>query len=134
MNNESTTIQEYKDLRGNPFSLKGKITGQTPNNFTISKIDITTLRDTTWVKKKPLFFFLLTTLFLTVYLSQFSLAIYIFLFSFACFHSRSSPKLHCPQSHTLGLFFTFLLLLHQRYVWDPFISLKLKTFCWKYYR
>ena len=47
MNNESTTIQEYKDLRGNPFSLKGKITGQTPNNFTISKIDITTLRDTT---------------------------------------------------------------------------------------
>ena len=47
MNNESTTTQEYKDLRGNPFSLKGKIMGQTPNNFTISKIEITTLRDTT---------------------------------------------------------------------------------------
>ena len=31
----STNTQEHKDLRGNPFSLKGKISGQTPNNFAI---------------------------------------------------------------------------------------------------
>ena len=31
----STITQEHKDLRGNPFFLKGKITGQILNNFTI---------------------------------------------------------------------------------------------------
>ena len=31
----STNTQEHKDLRGNPFSLKGKILGQISNNFTI---------------------------------------------------------------------------------------------------
>ena len=32
---EAQPHKKHKDLRGNPFSLKGKITGQTPNNFTI---------------------------------------------------------------------------------------------------
>ena len=68
-------------------------------------------------KKKTLFFFSLT-----VCLSQFSLAFYIFRFSFACSHSHSSSRLYCPQSHSLGLhsFFPFftkwlnslLLFLH----------------------
>ena len=56
-------------------------------------------------KEKTFFFFSLTALFLTMYLSQFSLALYIFLFSFACSHARSSPRLHCPQSHSLGILF-----------------------------
>ena len=42
MNNESTTTQEHKDLRGNPFFLKGKTMGQTPNNFTILNRDYNT--------------------------------------------------------------------------------------------
>ena len=32
---EAQPHKKHKDLRGNPFSLKGKTTGQTPNNFTI---------------------------------------------------------------------------------------------------
>ena len=44
-------------------------------------------------KKKSLFFFSLTAFFLTAYLSQFSLTLSIFSFSFACSHSRSSSRL-----------------------------------------
>ena len=32
---EAQPHKKHKDLHGNPFSLKGKTTGQTPNNFTI---------------------------------------------------------------------------------------------------
>ena len=52
-------------------------------------------------KEKTLFFFSFIALFLTVYLSQFSLTLSIFLFSFACSQSRSSSRLHCPQSCSL---------------------------------
>ena len=44
MHNGSTTTQEHKDLCGNPFSLKGKTTGQTLNNFTILNRDYNTQR------------------------------------------------------------------------------------------
>ena len=88
-------------------------------------------------RKKALFFFLLIALFLTVYLSQLSLAIYIFLFSFACSHiflfsfacshSCSFSKLHCPQSHSLRLPFT--LLFCTKWPNDiPFISSSFSSF------
>ena len=42
-----------------------------------------------------------------MYLSQFSLALYIFLFSFACFNSRSSSRLH-QSLHALWDFSSLL--------------------------
>ena len=103
--NRSTATQEHKYLRGNPFSLKRKTTGKTLNNFTILNRDYNTWRYNLSKKKKTLSFFSLTALFLNVYLSQFSLSLYIFLFSFACSHAHNSPRLHCPQSHSLGILF-----------------------------
>ena len=41
----------------NPFSLKGKITGQTLNNFTIIKSITIILVYALWLKKKNLFYF-----------------------------------------------------------------------------
>ena len=73
-----------------------------------------TLRDTTWVKKNSLFLF--THCSLPHYI--FSLPLSIFLFSFACSHSRSSARLHfSPQSHLLGLL-SFSLGLHIFTPWD----------------
>ena len=59
------------------------------------------------MQRKTLFFFSfsLATLFLTVYLSQFSLALYIFLLSFAWSHSRNYSRLHQSSLHSFLLFF-----------------------------
>ena len=67
-------------------------------------MEITTLKDTIWAKK-TLFFFSLTALFLTVYLSQFSLTLSIFSFSFACSHSRSSSRLALSSHFGTSLLF-----------------------------
>ena len=67
-------------------------------------MEITTLRNTTWTKK-ILFFFSLTTLFLTVYLSQFSLTLSIFLFSF-CLHSLTQFSKTALNPHTLVLHYS----------------------------
>ena len=84
-----TITQEYKDLRGNPFSLKGKTTGQTPNNFTISNRDYNTYRYNLSKEKLHFSFHsLLSFSFL------FSLTLSIFLFSFACSHLSNSSRLH----------------------------------------
>ena len=72
----------------NHFFLKGKTTGQTPNNFTILNRDYNTQRYNL-SKKKTIFFFSLTALFLTVYFLLLSL-----FFSCACSHSHSSSRLH----------------------------------------
>ena len=125
----STTTQEHKDLYRNSFSSKGKITEQILNNFTILNRDYNIYRYNL-SKEKILFFFSLTALFLTVYLSQFSLTLYIFLFSFTCSHSRSSPRLHCPQSHSLGLLFTLLLQMTKwpfPFIFSPHSSFLLST-------
>ena len=61
----------------NHFSLKGKITRQTLNNFTILNKDYNI-----WIYnlgKEKFFFFSLMALCFTVYLSQFSLVICVFL-------------------------------------------------------
>ena len=85
----------------NLFSLKRKITGQTPNNFTILNRDYNIQRYNLSTKKKnPHFFFSLTVLFFTMYLSQISHALSMFLFSYAYSHLRSSSRLH--QSSHLG--------------------------------
>ena len=65
-------------------------------------IEITTLKDTTWVKKL-IFFFTHCSLLHCV----FSLTLSIFLFSFACSHSRSSSRLHLVLT-TLCDFSSFL--------------------------
>ena len=85
----------------NPFSLKGKIKGQTLNNFTILNRDYNIQ-----LEQRNLFFFLffhfsfsLTALFLIVYLSPFSPTLYVFLFSFIFYYSRSSSRLH-QSSHS----------------------------------
>ena len=61
------------------FSFKVKTTGQTPNNFTILNRSYNIERYNLRKKKKTLFFFSLTALFLTVYLSQFSLIFFLLL-------------------------------------------------------
>ena len=43
----------------NPFSLKGKTTGQTLNNFIIIKLITIIFVYVSWLKKKPLLFSLL---------------------------------------------------------------------------
>ena len=102
--------------------------GQTPNNFTILNRDYNTQRYNLRKKKNTLFFFSLTTLFLTVYLSQFPLALCIFLFSFACSHSRSSPRLHCTKSHSLELLFPLLFFLPTSRMTSLFISSSFPSF------
>ena len=85
----------------NHFFLKGKITGQTPNNFTILNKDYNIFH---------------SLLFSLLFISHNFLLLYVFFFSFACSHSRSFSRLHCP--HTLGFSlhqmaeWHFLLFLH----------------------
>ena len=71
------------------------------------QIEITTLRDTTWVKKTSLFLF--THYSLPHCIFSFPLSIFLFFF-FACAHSCSSTRLHfSPQSHLWDFsLFTFL--------------------------
>ena len=80
----------------NPFSLKRKIKGQTLNNFTILNRDYSVQLEQ---RNLSFFSFSLTALFLIVYLSQFSPTLYIFLFSFIFYYSRSSSRLH-QSSHS----------------------------------
>ena len=92
-----TITQEYKDLRGNPFSLKGKTRGQIPNNFTISNRDYNTYRYNLSKEKLSFSFHsLLSFSFL------FSLTLSIFLFSFACSHSSNSSRLHQSSISLVG--------------------------------
>ena len=76
MHNGSTTTQEHKDLCGNPFSLNGKITGQTPNNFTILNRDYNTQRYNLSKEKTSLFLFTHYSLSHCVSLTIFSCSLY----------------------------------------------------------
>ena len=87
----STTTQKYKKLHGNLFSLKRKIIEQTLNNFTILNKDCNTQKFSL-NKKKTFFFFLFTALFLSVYLSQFSLTVYLSFLFYSLTHLRNSLK------------------------------------------
>ena len=78
--------------------MKGKTTGQTPNNFTILNRDYN--RDTTWVKKNSLFLFTHCSLPHCV----FSLTLFIFLL---CLLSLTQLFKTTPSPHTLGLHFFF---------------------------
>ena len=97
----STTTQEHKDLHGNPFSLKGKTTEQTPNNFTIL-INITTLRNTTWAKKTFFFLFIDKSLPHCISLTIFSSPLY---FSPLLLALTPAVLQNCISPHTLGLHF-----------------------------
>ena len=103
--NGNTTTQKHKDLHANLFSLKEKPQDKL-QIISLYQIEITTLRDTTWVKKISLFLFTYCSLPRCI----FSLPLSIFLFSLACSHSRSSTRLHfSPQSHLWDFsLFTFL--------------------------
>ena len=78
-------------------------------------------------KEKTLFFFSFIALFLTVYLSQFSLTLSIFLFSFACSHSRSSSRLHLVLT-TLWNFTSFFLFCPNGRMASTFISSSFPSF------
>ena len=103
----------------NPFFLEGKITGQIPNNFTILNRDYNT-QIYILSKEKTLFFFSLTALFLTMYLSQFSLTLIYFsplLFALTrtFFKAALSPHFHWDFSYWLFLCTNWpnsLLLFH----------------------
>ena len=69
--------------------------------------------------------FSLTALFLTIYLSQFSLTLSIFLFSFVCSHSCSSSRLH--QSSQFGTSLLFFTSSNVRMA-SPFISSSFPSF------
>ena len=92
--------------------------------ISLYKIEITTLRDTTWVKKKKNSLFLLTHCSLPH--CVFSLTLFIFLFSFACSHSRSSSRLHLVLT-TLWDFTSFSLCPNGRMA-STFISSSFPSF------
>ena len=85
-------VQSHRNTKiyvGTLFPWREK-TGDKLRTLSLYQIEITTLRDTTWVKKNSLFLFIHCSFSHCV----FSLTLSIFLFSFACSHSRNSSRLH----------------------------------------
>ena len=115
MYNGNTTIQEYKNLHKKLFLFERKIMGQTRNNFIILNRNYNTWRHNL-SKQILLFFFSLTALFFTLYLSQFSLALYIFLL----FYLVSLTQLFKTAPVLTSLFSPFFSVVHQVAEWPYF--------------
>ena len=96
--------------------------------ISLYQIKIITLRDIIWVKKNSLFLFTQCSLSYRV----FSLTLSIFLFPFACSHSRSSSRLHQSSVSLAGAsLFSGASHLHPSSKWpnaSPFISSSFPSF------
>ena len=91
----------------NPLSLKGKITGQTPNNFTI-------------IKSNTIIFVYISRL--NKNLSHFSLFSHTLIISFSFFSHCAAPFLFLMQHTPLFFFFTISL-----YLWNTHPKLYIKA-------